>query len=483
MAFGSADVKRFGGLRVIPDPADVGLEAAIDILNVDIADDRSHIKTRPGLALFGSANALSGTNGLAALVREDAQLLLVVSGGGANTYLEIFSTVGSASTGSWVGVAGTSVDMVNYGTPTTTVTFIATAAGVTLRKLTGAALATSVGSPKHLGVSPTSNRLIQGHFSTAAGSPTGANGSRSTVFFSDPGLPETFGANNYVHLRPGDGEEIRGIATWRGQTFVFKESKAYIFYGESTDATGAPVFEYRTIDIEGPCVAAYGPIAATSDNGVYFVTSRGVFVTTGGPPRRISDPIQPLFERDPNVATTVVPDRISVVGKRVFVDDNFYRYVYNETNGQWTMWTSRIGAPTGPVVGWHKDNAASTMWLIGRSVYDQKQFTASVDNAMVVDSHYQSGFSDLGSPAVKTVRQSQVWGTGNIVYAMATDYATADAGTALILGTAPARSDELERRARRGTLFAYKAAAAGGSWEIDEISMHLRAPRRVGARP
>jgi hypothetical protein len=65
--------------------------------------------------------------------------------------------------------------------------------------------------------------------------------------FSDAGAPETYSANNYVHLIPGDGEEIIGVCTFGNQLFVFKESKIFVFYGTATDSTGNPVFNYRTV--------------------------------------------------------------------------------------------------------------------------------------------------------------------------------------------------------------------------------------------
>ncbi len=79
-----------------------------------------------------------------------------------------------------------------------------------------------------LGVTPADNRLVAACDTT----------NRSRVKFSDAGDPETFGANNYVDLDPGDGEQIMAICNWREQLFVFKQTKFFRFYGTSTDEGG-----------------------------------------------------------------------------------------------------------------------------------------------------------------------------------------------------------------------------------------------------
>jgi hypothetical protein len=142
-------------------------------------------------------------------------------------------------------------------------------------------------APTHIGVTPWDNRLIL----AAENSPTLDN---SRVRFSDAGLPETYTANSYVDLIPGDNEEITGICTWRDKVFVFKQTKFFVFYGTSADSTGsrssttAPSRRGRARSDTSRCVAM--------DDAVYFSNTSGLFRTTGGPPEKVSGPVDPLFK-------------------------------------------------------------------------------------------------------------------------------------------------------------------------------------------
>lgn len=137
-------------------------------------------------------------------------------------------------------------------------------------------------------VTPWDNRLVNGG---GADSPWS-----DKVIFSDEGDPLTFTADNFVLLHPGNSERIVEIVTWENFVIAFKQTEFFVFYGVSTDSSGGPVFEYRTVSGEG-CSSSDGQkrhVAAGRD-AVYFVNERGVFATRGGDPSLISEALNPLF--------------------------------------------------------------------------------------------------------------------------------------------------------------------------------------------
>lgn len=130
-----------------------------------------------------------------------------------------------------------------------------------------------------------SNRLAVGNIPTY----------NSRVNFSDPGDPGTWGANNYISITPGDGDDIKSLVAWRDKLFIFKSKKFALVYGESTGADGNPVFNNTVVEGKG-CVKMR--LACAGPDGVYFVAADGIYVTTGGAATCISDLIAPLFDID-----------------------------------------------------------------------------------------------------------------------------------------------------------------------------------------
>src|SRR5262249_12658681 len=132
--------------------------------------------------------------------------------------------------------------MVNFGTGTSAYAYVATDPATNpLYRWDGSAWTNpAIGYPgQFLAVTPGDNRVVLAD---------GLRGNQSRVRFSDPGAPETFGANNYVDLTPNDGEAIAGVATWQNYVVVAKQTKFFVFYGTSSDSTGQPVFNYRTVN-------------------------------------------------------------------------------------------------------------------------------------------------------------------------------------------------------------------------------------------
>ncbi len=491
MGFGVVDVKRFGGVALSSDPADVGLDRALVASNVALAHDRSYVRTRDGLAILGAEDAMgAGRTALRLIDVGDTggvRHLMAIVDGTTDSYAYTFTVLGVATLEhTWTKGSAAFHDAIVFGTPSTSSVFVTTV-GQTMQRFVSGGMGPSVGAPKYLGVTPVSNRLVQAWFASAAGSPTGANGSKETVFFSDAGAPTTYSANNYVHLRPGDGEEIRGVATWRGQTFVFKESVVFIFGPEGVSSSGTPVFDNRAVSLPSRIrpAAFSADAAATSvgagDSGVYYRAIDGVYVTTGGPPRRISQPLDDPFRRN-----TILGSNLSVVGARVVLHGGNELFVYDDRHGEWVQWESLLGLPTAPFVSWPytaPDDSERLYWAVGDTLFYTDEGLATDYPTQAITSLYQTGFSDLGAPSVKTVRQVQAWGTGAPTVSIGVDYGSPDTGAAMTLGSSPAVDDAIQRQARRGTTFSLKVAAASGAWRLNNAALHVRRPRPPGAKP
>ena len=484
MPLGTVDIRKFGGLRLGSDPADVPMDAAISATNVELATDRSFVRVRNGLVRRGAVGAMTGN---ACNIQETGLALesLIATTTGARVYIyRADPSSGPTYTSDWASNAF-SVSFARLGTGAgSQYVYIASGGttGAILRRESFGVITSTVGAPYFVGVMPRSNRLVQGGFASAAFSPTGANGTGSTVFFSDPGLPETYSANNYVHLRPGDGESIVGMVSWRDQLFVFKQSSVFIFYGESTSSTGTPIFDYRVVELPGRIPGAGsqspGPWVGSNDDAVFFMTNKGVYRTTGGPPVAISSAIEDDFSSGSFRGTM-----LGVTDSKVSAQSASVAYVFDLRNGQWVKWSSAIGALTAPLAPTPTSSLTSTpegmWWGIGTTLYYQKR-TATTDDSTGISASFQTGFSDLGSAGIKTVKRMQVWGTGAVVVATATDYAALGTPLAFGLGTDPVANDTYDVRAYRGILFSL--AFTLGYWQIDGVTLHVRRPRAVGSK-
>lgn len=499
MPLGVVDIRKFGGVRLSSDRLDVGLESAITANNVEIATDRTYVRLRDGLKRLGANRAMGAAPAecYRAMPHTDTsgvELMIALSTDATNVNMYTYSLLGVVTLiGSWARSAFDEqfYDSVNFGTPTASQAFFSNDS-VFMRRYQSGALAVSVGKPKYLAVTPTSNRLVQARFRVAADSPTGANGSLSTVFFSDAGAPETFSANNFIHLRPGDGEDIRGMAVYRGQLYVFKQSTMFIFSGESVGSTGAPVFDYRAVSLPvsiDPSVGVLrGPVVVAGENGVYYLAGDGLYRTTGGPPVRVSQALDRAFVSTDVVSLTTVR-QISASDHRILLQNSGDQYVYDERMDQWTYWSSAVLgiSPKAPIVSWPAGRSSqirSHVWTsLATMYYSSEQVSDDFGNA--IDANYTTGFSDLGAASIKTVKRVQVWGSGVVTVGLNDDLEPADAGSAVTLSSAfPSASTGYRSLARRGTQFQLKLSSnsLASDWQVGAVELHVRRPRAVGSK-
>jgi hypothetical protein len=356
----------------------------------------------------------------------------------------------------------TAISAARIGTPTNEYLYIANGAD-TIWRWTGAAFSQPAGMPigTYLTAKTNSNRLVTANI-------TGTSISR--VQFSDAGAPETWTSTSFVDVAPGDGSEVTGLATWQNDVYAFKRNRFFVFGVESTDSTGKPVFNYRTVDGYG---ASVPPVAGLE--GVYFFDGRYVWLTAGGIPRCISDPIDSFLSYRTALAagsydgqsrpTTV---RLSYAKGRLYVSipivagTSFATLVYDPRANAWTAYstTLRYAADLNGYVYWLSDGGKAN-----RFRWD----TPSDDGAAIAWS-YQSGFYDMGYPGqAKVVREARVWGTGDVSLRMYSD-ATIDLGTTLALGTPVQGPGVWQQIDREGTFFAhYLSGSSTATAEVHRI--------------
>lgn len=320
----SYTIESFGGLNETVPPDEVGLEAAQALSNVQWDNSIGAIRRRYGSSVLTSS---AESNAFQTLFAHSASRLLGTHG----TTLEAYDASGSSSTTQTIAAA--SVSYTKIGTPSTSYTFVADGTntlwsydGTSITAGSSAATVDGTGSramPKglRLATDTDSNRLVVCG-TASSGGPHGATSSGSHVWFSEPGDPFTWSTSNFVYLTPGDGESIVAACSWQGQIYVFKRTKLFIFYGEDTDADGNPIFNYRTVDLSDDLRVWGGggrPICAASRRGVFYVGERGIFLTTGDQPTRVSDE---LDWGDSNQSTSTIGASLSVAGDKLYVGRN-----------------------------------------------------------------------------------------------------------------------------------------------------------------
>lgn len=369
----------------------------------------------------------------------------------------------------------------------------------------GGALAISPGQGGN-----TSNRLVNARFGNATGGPSGAATDPSTIWFSNAGDATTWGANNYLRLGPGDGEAIQAMVNWREYLFVFKETKFFVFTGETVSAAGTPIFNYYTVDTGyGAC----GPRAVTADEtGVYFASRKGVHRTTGGVPEKVSDLVEPIFLGQSSDYFTggelnhTYADKIAVnaFDGQVYINypagtatTNSRTLVFDTTYNWWSLWD----VAAADMVGYRGYTDQERLYFTAPAGNNDVFYLSpdlTNDDGGTITSYWRSGWFDYGMPETKTIRETKVWGTGRIYLGVSKDFAE-DPGTldrinmrnpnddnwnettwgGGVWATATPRVPALRRRAVRGTVFStyFYNSNRDEEWTISRLDHHLREKR------
>lgn len=407
------------------------------------------------VAAIGTAVTLPATDSMGSFYTGSAWQIV----SGLGNKLEVRGTTGALAASGTVATTANPHYFTTFGGPAAPLLWAANGTDQ-LRKWSGTAWTTPTwtitnSSPnptgKFVAVTPWDNRLANARYSSTAG---GQN--KSSVRFSLPYLPESWDGFNWVDLTPGDGESIMGMASYDNYLIVFKETKFFTFYGTGTAASGVAEFQYRAVD-NGIGLAAPGLLCVGRD-GVYFVSKKGVFRTDGGVPQLISDIVNPLFTGTTGVLYGGNPINFASLSKATIFEHNQQIYLscatgtssYNDTTfvydmdyRWWSRWDTKIAKAV--VVDISGTNAGSSIvFALSRitapatSPTDQSlayiNESLATDNDAGIQSRIKFGFSNLGTDSVKTIRESQVWGTGTVRYALAKDFAGSANAATLSLG-------------------------------------------------
>lgn len=493
MASGYSPVPQteFGGLNLRDAPDSVG-NGCIDCLNIDLDYSGTRVRQRNG---YTNLTSVAASNPYHFLFRQSSSALLASDGFGGSAFQSINSS-GTITSLSSQGVHAA----VNFGTPSTTSTYYSIGAD-TIRKLVG----TTVSAPtatvdgtgsrtmpygNRLAVQDNDNRLVVGGPTSG---PNGASSSSSHVWFSDAGNAESWQTTNYVQLTPGDGEAIVGAVSWRGNLFIFKETRLFVFYGNSTDAAGNPVFNYRVVQLPSRMVQIGFQEAAISagDDGVYFVTRGGLYVTTGDVPTYLSDILSPLATTDgPGSFFTAIPSTLRwsyttamhYHKRRIFITVSTVgtggTFVYDIDADNWFVWSVLPNV----FATWPYDDLHFGGGTASNLVY---KFSPSVstDAGSNISSYYRSGFNDFGREEEKTLAETQLWGTGSVGFAWSRDFGSLDTPATVTLGSDPAIANGRSLMDKTGTLMSYQlSSVSGGAWAVHRVSPYLREEESPGSK-
>lgn len=468
MSYQPIPLSSFGALRLDADPQDLGWEGATDLLDVDI--DGGRVRTRDGLSLWATQTAAFTALGVL------GQQIVTADG----TNLKLWSPA-TGITGTVADTTG-DINVQAFGTPSFTGGYVARGTAATIRKIsTTGTWSAPAGMPQavFLARQDTDNRLVAAR----------VNGNESRVQFSAAGDAETWGANDFIDLAPGDAENITGVAAWREFVFVFKESAFWVFYGNTTDTSGDTSFNNRVVRGFGarqPSTMISGAVAGS--RGVYFLgRDYRVWRTTGGAPESVSGPVDAWLQNDPLPYFTALAlrdthtPRLAAAAGRVFVTDTTAgggTLVYDEARSEWTVysWQSlRLAAIEG--AGGEQRPVFIPAGATGGTILFQNP-EADDDNATTISARYQTGFSDLGSPGIiTTAREFVIDGTGSVDFSVAVDDGDPDTGAPVTLGAG--MGEGRDRRSRQGRNMALKLSG-NGRWQVNRVVANLRSQRTPG---
>lgn len=414
-----------GGLNLRDSPGEVGGSEAIDCLNV-LFSERGAVKQRDGYAQLTSSELTNQPDSVFAFTTSAGTKRLLVGNGNR---IDALDTAGASQANSTAPTTSPHY-FARFGGPTAESVYFGNGTDQ-VRKFTADVFSSPAGlagqTGRFVAITPTSNRLV-----VARESGTTGGNNPSSVNFSDAGAPETFTSTSWIDLDPGDGEAITGVCVWGTYTFIFKESKFWVHYGESVDSTGLPVFQVRKIDTGAGLVASRALVVGL--DGVYFMGRDGVYRTRGDAPEKLSDKIEPFFLGGASIyykSSTLNHGSITAAAgawhdNRLWLSvptgsssTNDRTLVFDPQHGWWSLLDIPAAALTRFRVGNQAElvfaaPAGSNYIYRHASAYSADAMSTTGTGGSAITARWRSGWVDFGSDSVKTIRESKVWGTGGL---------------------------------------------------------------------
>jgi len=396
--------------------------------------------------------------------------------------------------GSGAGGSTATADFVAQVVPTDEDTAYTITSFDVVKKLTSAGVYTApAGLPTGtcIALQSPDSRLVVGN----------AGGNDGRVAFSDPAAPETFGANNYVTV-PSQ-RTIYALVNWNDLLFAFTSEEFYVFYGNSATpdpATGTSIVDFNFRLVSGTVgIRSDGDhlnrLAVAATDGVYFVNDYGVFHTTGGPAKKVSGPLDPLFNEDrvPSYWQGGVPafDRLRTDGRRLYLRSSASTgswFMYDIQSGVWTFWVFADGSllVPGQLFAPVGTDTERRLVVAGPGVDNLRVSdpTATSDDGTAIVSRYRSGFWNPGQPGTESVvREWLLDGTGTVNFQTAVnDAVTLGSAASVALGTSPAVAQGRDRRAVKGRNVSFQVGAASGAWSLSRVVANVAGSKGAGEK-
>jgi hypothetical protein len=257
---------------------------------------------------------------------------------------------------------------------------------------------------------------------------------------------------------------------------------------------------------------------------VYFVNQRGVYVTTGGEPKLLSDIIKPMWTQDPDVYFQSDPINLTALDKARahWHRERFYFAVptglrtvndrvlsYDVNYNWWTLYD----VPASALATFQTGSIGSIEELhLGYSTgkdYPMRVGRLSLgvetDRGQPIVSRWRSGWTDDGMTVQHTQREAKLWGTGAVSVCFSVDFELTQRGErtavlgvggrwptsglwdewiASLGGRWPGSrqpADDLARFGLRGTVFSteFESNSLSPVWSVHRLARHLRETREA----
>lgn len=364
---------------------------------------RDAVRPRAGRSFYSSADTAAYTGNVYRLADGTGVVAGALYATDGSKLYEVKS--GAIASAAVTPNSGLGVDICVFGTPATgSRVYLSDSNG--LRRYAAGAF-TNIGAtttPKggFLAISIRDARLV------CANCAINATPVSSRVHFSDAGAPETWTTTNFVDLNPGDGEVITGVCPLGDNVIVFKQTRAYVFYGASTSGTGTPVFNYRTVNLGDYITAGNLTSGRFSCDGeaIYYVASRGLYRMTGDSPTLISqdalgDALVSGGYISPSSAYTLA------TMDKIYVGDGAggSLVVLEKATGDFSLYTTIASAlldAKSPRAAYAYDTTADRLTTFDPTLY--------TDLGSTLSATYSTAEFDCGTPNQKRVRRA--WAQG-----------------------------------------------------------------------
>lgn len=370
----------FGGLRLDLAIDEVGAANAIYLRDVDWDGSPGKLRPRDGFQKLKTGEASGTVKGL--FPHSALRMLATVRVSSESLKLQAIDKEFSVKKEETLNKAEARPSFAHYGTPSAAYTYMRTntaeqkmirfdgsefktptATIVSFNEFGEESKSTGKEMPKgaFMATWPDAGNVLVVANTGTEGGPNKAASSTSHVWISRPGSAEEWEERSYIQLSPGDGEEIQGLAVFGGQVLVFKETKFFVIYGVSAiEETGQPEYHFREVSLgEGSRMKVSSAsllkessdqICVASPTGVYFCTTDGIYVTTGGVPSKISQALKPLEETIPfegpmqeflngsNESFRWPASGITSLGTAILVKRYEFIFKYDVVTQDWTCW-------------------------------------------------------------------------------------------------------------------------------------------------